>query len=121
MVDVVSFENSEAVSATGTSLVGTIKTTYSDLVETFGEPTYQMAGDKVNTEWKLEFQVWNWKNADTDYHVVTIYDWKLDETPFGEYDWHIGGNTFEAIEMVENAMRGAVIGFLKENAMRARQ
>ena len=32
MVDVVSFENSEAVSATGTSLVGTIKTTYSDLV-----------------------------------------------------------------------------------------
>ena len=110
MVDVVSFENSEAVSSAGTSLIGTVKTTYGDLVATFGEPTWRIdsrieGDDKVNTEWKLEFQVWQdepW--GDIDHHVVTIYDWKLDRTPFGEYDWHIGGNTFEAIEMVENAI-----------------
>ena len=32
--------NSEAVSTSGTSLVGTVKTTYGELVEKFDEPTY---------------------------------------------------------------------------------
>ena len=32
--------------------------------------------------------------------VATIYDWKEDETPLGDYDWHIGGKTPRAFDRV---------------------
>jgi len=87
-------------SAAGTSLQGYIKTTYGDLVEVFGEPRYTSSGDdKVTAEWDLEFLV------DDEYVTATIYDWKLDETPFVEYDWHIGGFSTQAAHVVEKYMK----------------
>ena len=85
----------------GTSLQGYIKTTYDDLVEVFGEPRYTGGDDKVTTEWDLEFEV------DDEYVVATIYDWKLDKTPFGEYRWHIGGHFAFAAEVVTQFMKDA--------------
>ena len=85
----------------GTSLQGYIKTTYDDLVEVFGEPRYTGSDDKVTTEWDLEFEV------DDEYVVATIYDWKLDKTPFGEYRWHIGGHFAFAAEVVTQFMKDA--------------
>jgi hypothetical protein len=85
-----------------TSLQGFIKTTYDDLVEVFGEPRYTSSGDdKVTAEWNLEFKV------DDEYVTATIYDWKLNETPFGEYDWHIGGFSTQAAHIVAKYMKDA--------------
>lgn len=83
-----------------TSLQGFIKTTYDDLVKVFGEPRYR-DGDKVTAEWNLEFEV------DGDYVTATIYDWKLGETPFEEYDWHIGGFSTQAAHIVAKYMKDA--------------
>lgn len=85
----------------GTSLQGYIKTTYDEIVEVFGEPRYTGGDDKVTTEWDLEFEV------DDEYVVATIYDWKLDKTPFGEYRWHIGGHFAFAAEVVSQFMKNA--------------
>jgi len=85
-----------------TSLQGFIKTTYDDLVEVFGEPRYTSSGDdKVTAEWNLEFDV------DGENVVATIYDWKLRGTPFGEYDWHIGGFSTQAAHVVAKYMKDA--------------
>ena len=93
------FVNDEAISISGTSLMGYIKTTYSDLVEKFGEPTYEN-GDKTTVEWSLQFF-----DGDTgDFVTATIYDWKMHGTPFGEYNWHIGGHGMEAVDEVYEAM-----------------
>ena len=85
----------------GTSLQGYIKTTYDEIVEVFGEPRYTGGDDKVTTEWDLEFE------GDDEYVVATIYDWKLDKTPFGEYRWHIGGHFAFAAEVVSQFMKNA--------------
>ena len=44
----------------GTSLKGTVKTSYAELEEVFGEPTIgpdDRGGDKTTCEWHIEFQV----------------------------------------------------------------
>lgn len=89
-------------SAGGTSLMGYIKTTYDEIVEVFGEPRYTSSGDdKVTAEWNLEFEVGG------EYVTATIYDWKLGETPFGEYNWHIGGFSAQAPHIVSQFMKDA--------------
>ena len=77
----------------GTSLVGYVTASYSELVEKFGEPDFgpNAGGDKVTCEWALEFE---------DGTVAIIYDWKQYETPMGAYRWHIGGNSFDAVDRV---------------------
>lgn len=81
----------------GTSLKGYIKTTYAKLFDVFGEPYRgpDDAGDKVTCEWRIQFD---------DGTVATIYDWKLDSTPFEEYRWHIGGRSMDAVDRVLTAM-----------------
>jgi len=85
---------------TGTSLKGYIETTYEQLESVFGEPMYgpnDTDGDKITCEWLITFQ---------DGTVATIYDWKVDETPFDLYSWHIGGNNNKAKDYVGTLMRG---------------
>jgi|SRR6056300_971551 hypothetical protein len=76
------------------SLMGEIKTTYDKLVEVFGKPTYTDADpyEKVNAEWTVM--------ADTDEGLVkfSIYNWKTGSVPTEEYEWHIGGYGFDAVE-----------------------
>ena len=89
---------------TGSSLQGYIKTTYADLVEKFGKPdTIDL--DKSTAEWCVEFCV-DLGKGDYKYVNATIYDWKTDSTPMGEYDWHVGGFGFDAVECVDNFMNG---------------
>ena len=76
--------------ASGTCLQGYIRAYYHQLVEVFGEPDLTN-GDKVTAEWCLDFE---------DGTVATIYDWKEYETPMGLYQWHIGGNSQEAVDRV---------------------
>lgn len=81
----------------GTSLQDYITTSYTRLVEVFGEPDFgpngQSGDGKVTCEWGLKFE---------DGTYATIYDWKEGETPFGEYRWHIGGsNSFAGVCVAE--------------------
>ena len=89
-------------SITGTSLQGYIEATYDDLVKAFGEPTFDSTkgdeGDKVHTQWALEFE-----DEEDNLVVATIYDWKEDSaynSRVGKYRWHIGGNSYDAVEAV---------------------
>lgn len=84
------FVNSSDVNADGTGFKGYVRTTYSNLVAQFGEPTYRN-GDKVTCEWTLKFE---------DGTIATIYDYRECETPLDEYNWNIGGYTYEAVMRV---------------------
>ena len=97
----------------GTSLKGTVKTTYAELEETFGEPTIgpDERGDKTTCEWHIEFQVpidddgmGDTDPEDYDTIVATVYDWKYDSTPYQEVNWHVGGNSQEAVWLVMDAL-----------------
>ena len=61
----VSFLNNDTINTNGTSLMGYITTTYDELVEKFGEPTYRDDLDKSTVEWTLKFVIkennwWSW-------------------------------------------------------------
>ena len=88
----------------GSSLQGYIKTTFADLVEKFGKPDV-IDLDKSTAEWCVEFCV-DLGGGDYKYVNATIYDWKTDSTPLGEYDWHVGGFDFGAVECVDDYMNG---------------
>ena len=86
---------------TGTSLRGYIDTTLETLINTFGEPQrWDDELDKVTTEWTIVFD---------DGTVATIYDWKryeLGAPGMNEvYDWHIGGESNDAVERVSSALK----------------
>jgi hypothetical protein len=89
----------------GSSLRGYVSTTYYNLVEKFGEPIQYGEGDKVTVEWVIEFM--NEETYELEY--ATIYDWKQYEegTPYDLYNWHIGGYSQNAVELI-NAVMGAV-------------
>jgi hypothetical protein len=100
----------------GTSLKGTIKTSYLDLEEKFGEPTIgpnDRTGDKTTCEWHIEFHVpveddgmGDIDPNDYDIVVATIYDWKNRETPMERTIWHIGGKGHEAEWLVSDVLEG---------------
>jgi hypothetical protein len=104
MLKLVSFENDEALNVNGTSFKGYIKTDYATLVEKFGEPTFEGGLDKSTVEWNIEFLTAD-EFGDEDYIPATIYDWKRNCTPMGEYDWHIGGYNMYAVDMVVDALK----------------
>lgn len=79
----------------GTHLQGYIKTDYATLVATFGES--MGSGDKCTQEWIL---------VGEDGTVATVYDWKEYETPRGLYQWHIGGTSQQAVQLVQDALKG---------------
>ena len=92
------FADSE-INANGTSLRGYVQTTREKLTEVFGDPQFFSMGDKVTTQWIIQFD---------SGEIATIYDWKRYE--FGRpglnelYEWHIGGNSFEATNLVTEAL-----------------
>ena len=76
-------------------LQGRVDASYSDLVSAFGSPTHHGSGDgKTQCEWCLRING----------VMATIYDWKEDRQPQAVRDWHIGGTTPEAAEMVRGAL-----------------
>lgn len=74
---------------TGASFKGYLHNTkYSDLIKTFGPPTFnQESGDgKIQFEWVFEY------NGDT----FTLYDWKTYDVEYTINElttWNIGGKT----------------------------
>jgi hypothetical protein len=90
---IVDFEVSEYVNMNMSSYKGVIKTTYDKLVEVLGEPTYTDANpnEKVNAEWNVEV------DDGENFTKFSIYNWKTGSIPTEEYDWHIGGFDYDAV------------------------
>ena len=102
---VLEYENDDMLNTNGFHYVGVIKTTYDQLVEIFGKPTFTDADpyEKVNAEWTIQSTVVE-KDQDPDdyfYKGFTIYNWKDGYIPTEEYEWHIGGEDAEAKEIAD--------------------
>ena len=91
----------------GTFLQGEIDCSYTDLVKVFGKETSKGDEYKTQAEWLIRFPCGT---------VATIYDYKQGEKYNGRdgipktkvRDWHIGGRSFNAAELVRAAMAGAL-------------
>ena len=103
MLNLISFENDDALNVDGTSLMGYVKTDYATLVEKFGIPTVEDDLDKSTVEWNIEFLALD-DDGDEIYIPATIYDWKVYGTPMGVYDWHVGGHSMDAVDMVDTVL-----------------
>lgn len=99
------YDNEAWTAVSGTALRGYVTTTRRALEAVFGKPTADddESGDKVTTEWVVDF-------GDT---IATIYDWKRYEDGAPDmdevYEWHIGGK-MDSSENVELLVRNALEG-----------
>ena len=85
---VLNFQDAEGVT-NGSSHKGYINATYSQLIETLGEPTYDepSGDDKVQVEWVVEFND----------EIFTIYDWKTFSRNYTQNEltrFNVGGTTY---------------------------
>lgn len=105
-LNVFGFEVDDSVNINGTSLMGTVRTTYYNLVEVLGEPTYTEANpyEKVACEWTIDAKVED--EDDFYYKPLSVYCWKTGRIPTEQYDWHIGGNDYQAVEIAEKIING---------------
>ena len=89
------FTNNANANMTG--FKGEFPIAFAELVEIFGQPKYGPNADldKTTCEWALEFE---------DGTIATIYDYKTNRTPMGEYPWHIGGHDAEAVVRVHECI-----------------
>ena len=83
--------------ASGTSLQGKIFASYNDLVDMFGEPAYEGIGDKITTEFVVEYQVSD-DEGDSKYGTFTLYDWHFARDLTDNYavtQWNVGGRGYD--------------------------
>lgn len=102
------FKKASWEKVSGTHLQGYIYEDYDRLVEAFGEPS-EGDGYKVDAEWIIEFD---------DGTVATIYNWKNGRNYCGGdgldveaiTDWHIGGRSKRAVELVQAVLDNVIVG-----------
>ena len=97
-----------------TSLQGEITTTYDTLKGLFGKPSFDTGDpyEKVQTEWCIQGKVFfKDEDGEIDYEYVeaTVYNWKTGgSTPTDEYQWHVGGHDYEAVDFVDAIIKGKI-------------
>jgi hypothetical protein len=98
---VLDFQQADSLTV-GSSFKGYINATYSQLIETLGEPTYDepSGDDKVQVQWVISFE------GDT----FTIYDWKSGSREYMENEltqFNVGGKTYAGyfIEKIESLLK----------------
>lgn len=97
--------NDQKIEAEGTCFKGTIKATYTELVQAFGEPHHR-EGVKSSAEWDIEFDLSDDEDSECAFVVVTIYDWQLVPiAPENISEWHIGGKRGDPVGLVEQALK----------------
>lgn len=83
--------------ASGTSRQGQIEASYNDLVRMFGKPAFEGIGDKITTEFIIEYQVGD-SEGESKYGTFTLYDWYFARNLNNDYEktfWNVGGNNYE--------------------------
>ena len=81
----------------GTSLRGSIQASFADLKEMFGKPAFEGIGDKITTEFVIDYQVSNGE-GDRKYGSFSLYDWHFARNLNNDYEvttWNVGGNDFD--------------------------
>ena len=98
--------------ADGTSLIGYLDISYSDLISVFGEPGIN-DGYKTDAEWDMVINE----------EVITIYNYKsgknyASNNPEVEdiRDWHVGGKSLKALEYLRDFLISACITFNSEKS-----
>lgn len=100
----IKIEKANGREAEGTGLRGYVKTTYAQLVRTFGEPHSKGDGYKVDAEWIVRINgtlttIYNWKNGPS---------YSGPSSPVEEItEWNIGGKP-GAEDLVERAIFSGV-------------
>ena len=82
----------------GTSYQGKIMASYYDLVDMFGKPAFEGIGDKVTTQWVIDYQVSDGE-GERKYGVFTLYDWRFARDLNNNSaitEWNVGGNGYDA-------------------------
>jgi len=90
----------EEINVNGTSLIDCIDVSYSELKKAFGKPSKYFDNYKSDAEWVVQFE---------DGTVATIYNYKNGKNYCGVNglpktkirDWHIGGNSERAAELIK--------------------
>lgn len=90
------------IDPTGTHLQDCINITYAEIKKVFGKPC-AADGYKVDAEWDIEFE---------DGTIATVYNYKDGRNYNGRKgtattkitDWHIGGTSKRAVELVKAAL-----------------
>ena len=63
----------------------------------FGKPAFEGIGDKITTEFIIEYQV-NDSEGESKYGTFTLYDWYFARNLNNDYEktfWNVGGNNYE--------------------------
>jgi len=102
----IKIEKEEGRAAVGSCLRGYIKTSYEQLVRTFGEPGSDGDGYKTDAEWTVRIND----------ELVTIYNYKNGPNynrgagpPVEEITaWNIGGFNYKVERLVERAVYGGI-------------
>ena len=96
----------DSIDVNGTSYQGVVKTTFDELVNKFGDPTYTDASpyEKVNAQWSLQFDVPTEDGEDYELVTATIYNWKDGYIPTDKYEWHVGGFDFNSVDLVQGVL-----------------
>tara|TARA_B100000073_G_C23667915_1_gene547356 strand:- start:586 stop:1002 length:417 start_codon:yes stop_codon:yes gene_type:complete len=80
----------------GASKVGSIEASYADLCNMFGKPAFEGKGDKVTTEFVIDYE-WYDNDEDATYGGFVLYDWCYGRDFNDDYKkitWNIGGKGF---------------------------
>lgn len=88
----------------GGSLQGVFQASYDELVKVFGEPGNNFDDYKSDASWIVKFE---------DGTVADIYNWKDGHNYNGEFgedvenidEWHVGGTSRHAFELVVKTVR----------------
>lgn len=98
--------NDKDINCCGTHYQGNLTADYAKLKKLFGQPS-DGDGYKVDAEWDVEF---------SDGTVATIYNWKDGKNYCGSHgtpktkitDWHIGGMSKKAVELIQAVVYGDI-------------
>jgi hypothetical protein len=96
------------VFAAGTSLQSSNhEYSYNNLVEAFGEPSYEGIGDKTTTEFTVKWEKYDAEDGAETSGTFTIYDWhharNLSDSN-AKTKWNIGGFGFQDYVAFQEAM-----------------
>lgn len=107
-MNVIEYDVYESFSKSGSCRQGEIITTYDELHNLFGTPSYTDADpyEKVSCEWVLNVKVED--GDDSVYEQVSIYAWKYGRIPTEECQWNIGGFNYDAQEIVSTIIESGI-------------
>ena len=78
----------------GGSRQGTIEASFAELKEMFGEPAFEGKGDKITTEFVIDYEYHDDISESTERGSFSLYDWHYSRNFGDDYEkitWNVGG------------------------------